>query len=357
MLRKIFLSVLSMLFMYALVMGQDSTKKSNLSVTGSLDAYYRYNFNNAKDQGALNNFTSFTNSQNSFELGMASVKLEHSVGKVGAVLDLGVGKRAQEFSYIEGDANATQNGFFSMAAIKQAYVTYAPSEKVKFTMGKFATHVGYELLDPQLNRNYSMSYLFSYGPFSHTGIKADITPSDHVGFMLGISNPIDMAFANFEKKFFLAQFHAATADGKLSGYLNYVGGKTQADDASNQIDLVLTGAVSDKFSIGYNGSLKSVKPAGGDANSWWGSALYLNADPSSTVGLTLRGEYFDDKKSVAGFGTSFFETTLSVDVKIDQLTIIPEFRLDNAKDPVFTKNSGATAKSSASFLLAAIYSF
>lgn len=88
-----------------------------------------------------------------------------------------------------------------------------------------------------------------------------------------------------------------------------------------------------------------------------GSALYLNADPSSTVGLTLRGEYFDDKKSVAGFGTSFFETTLSVDVKIDQLTIIPEFRLDNAKDPVFTKNSGATAKSSASFLLAAIYSF
>ena len=37
----------------------------------------------------------------------------------------------------------------------------------------WATHVGYELVDAYLNRNYSMSYMFSYGPFFHTGIKAD----------------------------------------------------------------------------------------------------------------------------------------------------------------------------------------
>ena len=41
-------------------------------------------------------------------------------------------------------------------------------------MGKWATHVGYELADAYLNRNYSMDYMFSYGPFSHTGLKADI---------------------------------------------------------------------------------------------------------------------------------------------------------------------------------------
>ncbi|MFI5188374.1 MAG: porin, partial [Chitinophagales bacterium] len=53
---------------------QDSTAKGNLTLTGSVDAYYRFNFQNAKDSGRTNNFTSFTNSQNSFELGMASVK-------------------------------------------------------------------------------------------------------------------------------------------------------------------------------------------------------------------------------------------------------------------------------------------
>ncbi len=43
--------------------------------------------------------------------------------------------------------------------------------------------------------------------------------------MIGIANPTDFSTASFEKKFFLGQFHAATSDGKLSGYLNYVGGK------------------------------------------------------------------------------------------------------------------------------------
>ncbi|HEX3767391.1 MAG TPA: outer membrane beta-barrel protein, partial [Puia sp.] len=39
--------------------------------SGSLDLYYRYNF--ANPSGSLNNYTSFTNSQNSFELGMATI--------------------------------------------------------------------------------------------------------------------------------------------------------------------------------------------------------------------------------------------------------------------------------------------
>ena len=51
------------------------------------------------DNGVTNNFTSFTNSQNSFELGMASVRLDHSIGKVSVVADLGFGKRAEDFSY------------------------------------------------------------------------------------------------------------------------------------------------------------------------------------------------------------------------------------------------------------------
>src|SRR5215212_2757770 len=49
--------------------------------TGSADVYYRYDF--AKTRA--NNFTSFTNSHNSFELGMASAKLEYKNNKVSMV--------------------------------------------------------------------------------------------------------------------------------------------------------------------------------------------------------------------------------------------------------------------------------
>jgi len=331
--------------------GQDTTKKATLNVSGSLDAYYRYNFSNAKDSLRTNNYTSFTNSQNSFELGMASVKLDGSIGKVGATVDLGFGKRAEEFSY---------NDSKTMAAIKQAYLSYSASDKVKFTFGKWGTHVGYELLDAYLNRNYSMDYMFSYGPFFHTGLKADIALGSGFGLMLGVVNPTDYSSASFEKKNFIAQFSGGSKSGKFKGYLNYVGGKDVSDNSINQVDLVLTGTVTSKFSIGYNGTIKSVNPVVGSTNSWWGSALYLNVDPTSMFGLTLRGEYFDDKKGVAGLATSIFDATLSANIRIDNLTIIPEFRLDSSKDPVFFKNSDTdlpTSKSTGSFILAATYHF
>ena len=86
-------------------------------------------------------------------------------------------------------------------------------------------------------------------------------------------------------------------------------------------------------------------------------AVYLNYDPISTFGITLRGEYFDDTKKALGLNTSIFIPTLSANIKIDNLIIIPEVRLDNAKDNLFFKNSGAGTKSAGSFILAAIYKF
>jgi Putative beta-barrel porin-2, OmpL-like. bbp2 len=330
---------------------QDSTKKGNLAITGSVDAYYRYNFHNAKDSARTNNYTSFTNSQNSFELGMASIKADYTIGKVEAVADLGFGRRAEEFSY---------NDAGTLAAIKQAYVSYAPSDKVKFTMGKWFTHVGYEVPDAYLNKNYSMAYMFSYGPFFHTGLKMDVVPNSNFSFMVGVANPTDFSTASFARKNFIAQIHAASSNSKISAYLNYVGGKDMSDASVNQFDLVATGTVSSKFSIGYNGTIKMLKPSGGSSDSWWGSALYLNYDPCSSFGLTARGEYFGDKNGVAGFGTNIFDLTLSGNIHIDNLTIMPEFRLDGAKDAIFYKNSDTfspSARSTGTFILAASFHF
>jgi Putative beta-barrel porin-2, OmpL-like. bbp2 len=331
--------------------GQDSTVKGGLTLTGSVDAYYRFNFQNAKDSGRTNNYTSFTNSQNSFELGMASLKADYAIGKVDGVVDLGFGRRADEFSY-------NDNG--TLAAIKQAYVSFAPSSKVKFTMGKWATHVGYELLDAYLNRNYSMDYMFSYGPFFHTGVKMDVAASSNFAFMVGVVNPNDMSTASFAKKFFIGQVHLVTTNTKLNAYINYVGGKDMDKAANSQLDAVVTGVVSSKFNIGYNGTVKFYKPSDGISNSWWGSALYLNFDPTAMFGLTVRGEYFGDDKGVAGFGTNIFDATLSANIRISNLTIIPELRVDAARNPIFFKNEDGfdpTAKSAGTFILAATYHF
>jgi len=182
MLRKLLIATAATLFFLNLS-AQDTTK--TLAISGNVDAYYRYNF--AGQSGSVrnfNNFTSFTNSQSSFELGMASIRADATAmsGKVGATVDLGFGRRAEEFSYNDGESTS-KNGFISLANVQQAYISYSASNKVKFTMGKWFTHVGYEVADAYLNRNYSMDYMFSYGPFFHTGLKMDVALNGNFGFM------------------------------------------------------------------------------------------------------------------------------------------------------------------------------
>ena len=354
MLRKIFVTGLTLASISA-AYSQDSAKVSAFKWSASVDGYYRYNFNEPKAT-PFNNYTSFTNSQNSFELGMASIKAEHTVGKVGFVADLGFGRRAEEFSY---------NDNRTMQVIKQAYVTYSPSSHVKFTMGKWATHIGYELLDASANRNYSMSYMFTNGPFFHTGLRTDFTFGKS-GFMIGVANPTDYTSTTSPTKTLIAQFSTGTKDDKVKAYLNYqgyFGAKTSMPNASklNQLDLVVTGTVSPKFSLGYNGTIQLVKDEEAKmSKKWWGSALYLNYDPTSVFGLTWRNEYFGDQKyglKTAGGGANIFASTLSANFKIDNFRIIPEFRVDNASKTIFTKSDGTVSKGTASFLLAAIYSF
>jgi len=83
MLKKISAGTIGILSFMA-ANAQDTTKTAppapTTTFTYSVDGYYRADF-----AGQLsNNKTSFTNSNNSFELGMASVKVDHSFGKVSA---------------------------------------------------------------------------------------------------------------------------------------------------------------------------------------------------------------------------------------------------------------------------------
>ena len=338
---------------------EDSSK--TLTISGGLDAYYRYNFSDK----FVNNNTSFTNSQSSFELGMATVRIDATAlsGKVTATVDLGFGRRAEDFSYNDGLASG-KNGFVSLSNIKQAYVTYSPSSTVKFTMGKFATHVGYELVDAQLNRNYSMSYMFTNGPFFHTGLKADITAGP-VGFMFGVSNYTDQSTATNNVKSLIAQVSSGSSNGKLKAYLNYVGSfgsKSLSIPGSlkslSQLDLVVNGTVSSKFGIGFNGTIQNRQTnLTATSGSWWGSAVYLNFDPTATLGITLRSEYIGDTKPVYFSSKNIFANTLSFSCKVGPLTIIPELRYETAQGAIFTKKDGTSSKSTASALLAAVYKF
>ncbi len=70
--------------------------------------------------------------------------------------------------------------------------------------------------------------------------------------MVGISNPTDFSTTTAVQKMAIAQISTATPDSKWKFYLNYQGGHNTDSTTLNQFDLVLTGTVSDKFSVGFN---------------------------------------------------------------------------------------------------------
>lgn len=336
---------------FAAVKAQDSTKSSSLKFSGSADAYYRYDLNRPKSE-PFNNFTSFTHSQNSFELGMISLKAEQQLGKAGLVAELGFGKRAEEFSY---------NDKSTSVSISQLYVTYSPSTAVKFSLGSWSTHVGYELLNPASNKNYSMSYMFSYGPFFHTGIKGELALSSKTSLMVGITNPSDLKSANNLPKMIIAQLTTTSIDDKLSAYLNYQGGKNNDSGRLYQADIVLNYLLSGKLTLGYNGTVQARQISNSgkwqSAKKWWGSAIYANYNQNEWLTFSLRAEYVNDSKNVVGLNTDIFETTLSTLFKVDNLTIIPEIRFENAASKIYLQSNDQPVNCTANVLLAAVYQF
>lgn len=326
---------------------EEEDKKKGIEISGFVDVYYQYSFNEQPFP------TSFTETHNSFTPGMANVVFAKSGKKVGFVADLAVGPRAEVANGYTGT---------TLSAIKQLYVTYAPSEKLTFTLGNFGTHVGYEVIDAPANVNYSTSYMFSNGPFYHTGLKADYALGENFGAMIGIFDDTDTKIDEVSGKHIGAQF-SYEKDG-LAAYLNYIGGKDDDSIEDNdifghQVDLTATYTVSDALGLGLNTTMKMVSPDKGDATSWFGAAVYANYAISEAFTLGFRGEFIDDKDGlILGIPdnniTSF---TLSGNFKIDNLTLIPEIRLDSAKEDAFLDEDGNATGTSAALIFAAVYAF
>jgi len=348
MIKNILVTLLFLCNIYTAFSQTDSTKRMNpFSVSGSVDVYFRNAFNTAK--GNSNNFTSFTNSNQKAQLGMASAKLNYDNGKFFATVDLGYGKRAEEFSY---------NDKGVLANIKQAYISYTVSDRLKLSVGKWATHIGYELVDAPFNKNYSMSYGFSYGPFFHTGLKADFSINRKSGIMIGIANPTDNINSITPYKVLIGQYSNKFFNDKTSMFINYQGGKTGDASSFSQWDLVLTNTITDQVAINYDGTL-FMNNVAGKKSIWKSNAFYVNYEPNSNIGLTYRSEFFYDKNAITAgaFATNIFANTISLNHKIKKIILVPEVRLESAKDPIYLNKEGDPSNKSASFLLAAIYKF
>lgn len=353
---------------------EEEQEANSFQLSGYVDAYYQANFNTVGDGDAASPLTfgsSFTDFGNTFGIGNVNLLAEKTFGKVSFVGQIGFGPRAVAAN---SDANNGYSGIPGNFAstIQQLYVAYSPSDAVTFTLGSFGTFVGYEVIDAPANMNYSMSYLFSNGPFYHTGAKVDFALAEGFGAMVGIFNDTDSKIDVVSGKHLGAQLSAET--GGLAAYLNFLYGKDaeglnpdESDDDVQefQIDLTATFEASESLMFGVNASNYS-STVDGDATGggFFGTALYTTIGATDNVNISLRGEYFS---ALAAEGDdsdqpSVIALTASGDIVIGDLRIIPEVRFDTGSNGFNFAPDGFEGElddvdSAFAFILAGVYSF
>lgn len=341
--------------------------KGYLSISGYVDVGYQYNFNEPKS--SMNGGRIFDLYHNQFSLGLVQTVVTYTKGRLTGVADLTVGPNADLANFgNEGTAKI----------IKQAYVSYAFTDKVALTVGQYGTHIGYELIDAPLNFNYSLSHLFGNGPFYHTGAKLNFNLNEKVGVMVGVVNGWDALVDYNDKKSLTAQVALNPFEG-LDMYLNWIGGDEYGGGSAfgdtkgsfaSLFDLALSYNATEAFLIGLNaayGSFKSGEgePVMGDVYShdadWWGAALYLHYNATERFGVGLRGEHFSDPEGVRYNGPlEVTALTLTGNIKLadGNFLIKPELRADFSKDNFFEDSEGNFVKDSQITMgLAFIYAF
>lgn len=321
---------------------QAQEAENSFTFSGSVDAYFRANLNAANSgDNYVAPGSSFAQLPG-FALGMANLIASYEGDKVGFVGDLVFGPRGTDAIFASPIYSATGN------IVNQLYVYWNVSEKLTLTFGNFNTFLGYEVIAPAANFNYSTSYLFSYGPFSHTGLRADFTLSEDWSLMLAVMNPTDLTELNP-----LGTYAYGAQLGYKGQFLNLL-----ADDGAFEIDFTGGFNLSDNFFLGINAAYFD----GSDDTGFAGVALYPQYQTHENFTIGLRGEYFSETGDFGAIGTgvedsSVLALTLTGSATLGKLIVKPELRLDNASDDAFIDENGDPMTGLTSFLIAAIYAF
>jgi hypothetical protein len=331
--KKILLGVLITAISFTSAFAQE-TEEKKFTLSGSVDVYGTMNF--ADGPGTPGLLIANPENANAFGLGMANIIAGYEGENYGFVADIAFGPRAD-------DANMA-------GAINQAYAYYQVNDKIRFTAGQFNTFLGYEVISPVVNFNYTVSYLFNAGPFSHTGIKMDYAASEDLSFLLAATNAHAISSIDGNASGDM-QFGAQI--GYKGQYLNFIYGAVDAGGVNDAMFIDYTGGfnLSESFWFGINAAYSHSADA--DAG-YSGIALYLENTFSDKFALGIRPEYFSVDN--AGTSSSVFATSLTASTQLaDDFKLITEFRLDSSDDLII--EAFPTEKSVSALTIAAVYSF
>ena len=313
------------------------------ALSGYVETTYNYNFG----KGGTNALRSYDSRAN--QIALNNVHLVAS------------GSSSEKVSYtaeIDFGTDAAVHGLLHQGSdlpgpvavdIQEAYFSYAFSDKLAFTGGKFVTFQGIEVIEGPVNPTVSRGYLYGLAEaFTHVGAYATYTASEEIELRLGVINGWDLLIDNNENKSIISRLGVNLGDFLAFGISYYYGAEQHnSDDARNSIDLTGVTHIIPGVTLNFQGNYGTEKIAGTDA-AWLGFGLQPVVTLAENIGLGLRAEYFSDEDGARTGEIDFssFNFTIVPTFERDGLTFRLEYRLDDASESVFLKNDGISKTSS-----------
>jgi hypothetical protein len=356
-----------------------------ITLSGFGDVYYGYDNNHPFNN--LSGLRSFESPTNGFNFNMAELILDKAPDATSGESRLGY-HVAAGYGYAAKLINGSDNTGFGDGSnfyLKEAYVSYlAPVGKgLTFTVGKFVTPMGAEVIESNANWNYSRGDLFNFAiPFFHFGASAKyafnskwsatgylvngwnntiINHNAAIGSSSGLTYGVSVAYTPNMKWSVTENYFAGPVTDGFG-----LGGQT-LDDWKQISDTVIGYTPNTKWAFqlngdygfgprSYTGTCASVVVSSpvseggttptcvaGPTVNWWGVAGYAKYNWSPKTNFAVRYEYFDDPQGYVGL-TNFNrgwaqEITGPYSYNLTSALLIRgEYRYDFASLPIFPQS-------------------
>ncbi len=333
---------------------QEQAVPPAVTTTGFVDVYYSKNL--ATPAGNANAYRNFDMVQNRFDVSLAEIVFQKTASPIGFRIDADFGSAND---VVQGTSSRT------LAMVQQAYVTAVLPLGAGLTvdMGKFVTHMGYEVIESRDNWNYSRSFLFSWAiPYYHFGVRAAYPILPSVTLSGYLSNGWNNLEDNNDAKTVGASIFMTPSE-QLTVIAAWIGGNEQPDSANagmrNVIDLTLVYRPTATVSFAINGDYGTESFAGTSVT-WKGVALYGRYAFSDATALAVRSEIYDDTDgATTGTAMRLGELTATFEhLLLGGLLLRAEFRHDWSTVPVYTQaDGGAPLDHQSTIALGAVVSF
>jgi hypothetical protein len=369
------------------------TAQKGIKLSGYVDAGYSYNFTGQGGNSQVNSrVQSDSAQQGDFNLYAVKIALEKAMtsenkAQAGFRVDVMIGEDAKYLAnpaqtYSSTSLNNTQQDS-NYLFLEQAYVQLrAPvGNGWDFKVGKFASILGYEVMERPANMNITYGLLYNQFPFWYTGVLSSYKFDEYLDGKLGVANGANSdnnttTSGGSDGVALLAALNVTNPGGNANWSNNFeystasenstgasptaAGTATTQNALPSNVASTSTGGgawtiiynswgnwapkfANDKLLLAFDsvlGNTAGANQVGGPQNTtWYGASAYAKYQFNDWFSLMSRGEYFggDNLNKInnglgnanQSAGLSWWEYTITAGFNvIDNVLIRAEYRLD-----------------------------